>query len=208
MLATALCLYTALLLVELMLTTASRLNSAPAERMLWPCLSTAPRGPPERPQSYASPAHQGIEISRGHALQQAYDERAEEGARETVQPTDNVLLTEHRAKEAALRFLKTAIGRNGLLKTITIDWSDADETASKSYNQEDGTTITIRQVKYLNNVVDQDHRAVKRVTRPMLGVKSFEAAQNTLTGIEPIHMIKKRQLMGKVGQDGLSNQWC
>jgi putative transposase len=50
------------------------------------------------------------------------------------------------------------------------------------------------QVKYLNNVVEQDHRAVKRVTRPMLGFKAFEAAQRTLAGIELMHMIRKRQL--------------
>src|SRR5215475_10266849 len=84
--------------------------------------------------------------------------------------TIDFLLTEHWDKEAALRFLKKAIRRNGLPETITIDANDA---AIKSYNQEYGTTIIIGQVKYLNNVVEQDHRAVKRVTRPMLGFKSF-----------------------------------
>jgi putative transposase len=49
-------------------------------------------------------------------------------------------------------------------------------------------------VRYLNNIVEQDHRAVKRITRPMLGFKSFEAAQSTLAGIELIHMIRKGQL--------------
>ena len=111
--------------------------------------------------------------------------------------TIDFLLTEHRDKEAALRFLKKAIRRNGgVPETITIDGSDANEAAIKSYNQEYGTAIAIRQVKYLNNVVEQDHRAIKRVTRPMLGFKSFEAAQCTLTGVELMHMIKKRQLGG------------
>jgi transposase-like protein len=59
------------------------------------------------------------------------------------------------------------------------------------------TTIELRQVKYLNNIVDQDHRGVKRVTQPMLGFKSFEAAQSTLIGIEPMSMIKKGQLEGE-----------
>jgi transposase-like protein len=59
------------------------------------------------------------------------------------------------------------------------------------YNEAHGTAIAIRQVRYLNNVVEQDHRAVKRITRPMLGFKSFEAAQSTLAGIELIHMIRK-----------------
>ena len=56
------------------------------------------------------------------------------------------------------------------------------------------TAIEIRKIKYLNNIVEQDHRAVKRVTRPMLGFKAFEAAHDTLVGIELMHMIKKRQL--------------
>jgi putative transposase len=63
-----------------------------------------------------------------------------------------------------------------------------------------GTAISIRQVKYLNNVVEQDHRGVKRVTRPTLGFKSFEAAQGTLVGIELMHMIRKRLLEGGAEQ--------
>ena len=98
--------------------------------------------------------------------------------------TIDFLLTEHRDKEAALRFLKKAIRRNGLPEKITIDGSDANEAAIKSYNEAHGTAIIIRQVKYLNNIVEQDHRGVKRVTRPMLGFKAFDAAQDTLVGIE------------------------
>jgi putative transposase len=63
--------------------------------------------------------------------------------------TIDFLLTEHRDKEAALKFLKKAIRRNGLPETITIDGSEANEAAIKSYNEEHGTTISIRQVKYL-----------------------------------------------------------
>jgi putative transposase len=118
--------------------------------------------------------------------------------------TIDFLLTEHRDKEAALRFLKKAIRRNGLPETITIDGSGANEAAIKSYNEAYGTTISIRQVKYLNNIVEQDHRAVKRVTRPMLGFKSFEAAQDTLVGIELMHTIKKRQMIMEAGEEGLT----
>jgi putative transposase len=87
-------------------------------------------------------------------------------------------------------------------ETITIDGSDANEAAIKSYNQEYGTAIAIRQVKYLNNMVEQDHRAVKRVTRPMLGFKSFAAAQDTLVGVELMHMIKKKQMVVEEGEEG------
>ena len=118
--------------------------------------------------------------------------------------TIDFLLTEHRDKEAALQFLKKAICRNGVPEMITIDGSEANEAAIKSYNQEHGTSMVIRQVKYLNNVVEQDHRAVKRVTRPMLGFKSFEAAQCTLVGIELMHMIKKRQGVVEEGSEGLT----
>jgi putative transposase len=118
--------------------------------------------------------------------------------------TIDFLLTEHRDTEAALRFLKKAIRRNGLPEMITIDGSDANEAAIKRYNQEHGTAIAIRQVKYLNNIIEQDHRGVKRVTRPMLGFKSFAAAQDTLVGIELMHMIKKKQMVGEAGDEGLT----
>ena len=118
--------------------------------------------------------------------------------------TIDFLLTEHRDTAAALRFLKKAIRRNGLPETITIDGSDANEAAIKRYNEEHGTHIAIRQVKYLNNIVEQDHRGVKRITRPMLGFKSFEAAQDTLVGIELMHMIKKNQLRVGAGDEGLT----
>ena len=55
--------------------------------------------------------------------------------------------------------------------------------------------IIVRQVKYLNNIVEQDHRAIKRVTRSMLNFKSFRAAQCVLAGIELMHMIRKGQIM-------------
>ena len=53
----------------------------------------------------------------------------------------------------------------------------------------------MRQIKYLNNIVEQDHRAIKRLTRPMLGFKSFWSAAITLAGIEIMHMIRKGQLI-------------
>src|SRR5690349_2783156 len=68
--------------------------------------------------------------------------------------TIDFLLTEQRDTEAALKFLKKAIRRNGLPTTITIDGSDANEAAIKRYNAEHGTAIAIRQVKYLNNIVE------------------------------------------------------
>jgi putative transposase len=93
------------------------------------------------------------------------------------------------------------IGQNDVSETITIDGSEANAAAIRTYNQEHGTTITIRQGKYLNNPVEQDHRLVQRVTRPMLGFKSFDAAQSTLVGIELMHMLRKGQLDDGLAQD-------
>ena len=60
--------------------------------------------------------------------------------------------------------------------------------------------IKIRQSKYLNNVVEQDHRAIKRIVRPMLGFKSFRCARVILGGIELMHMIAKGQMKSDGGR--------
>ena len=56
---------------------------------------------------------------------------------------------------------------------ITIDKSGANRAAIQSMQADSGAPIEMRQSKYLNNIVEQDHRAVKRIVRPMLGFKSF-----------------------------------
>ena len=63
-----------------------------------------------------------------------------------------------------------------------------------------GTTIAIRQVKYRTNILEQDHRGVKRVTRPMLGFKAFAAAPSPVVGIELMHMLRKSQMVGGAEQ--------
>jgi transposase-like protein len=118
--------------------------------------------------------------------------------------TIDFMLTEHRDERAAKRFLTKAIRRHGVPDKITIDGGEANAAAIRSYNQEHGTTIAIRQVKYLNTIVEQDHRAVKRVTRPMLGFKAFDAAQGTLAGVELMHMLKKKQMLLEAREEGLS----
>ena len=122
--------------------------------------------------------------------QWSYLYRAVDKAGQTI----DFLLTEQRDQRAAKRFLTKAIRRHGVPEKITIDGSEANAAAIRSYNAEHGTSIAIRQIKYLNNLIEQDHRGVKRVTRPMLGFKAFEAAQSTLVGIELMHMLRKGQL--------------
>ena len=105
------------------------------------------------------------------------------------------LLTAKRDRKAAPRFLYKAIRYNGTPEKITIDKSGANTAAIESHNTEHKPGIEIRQVKYLNNIVEQDDRAIKRQTRPMLGFKSFWSAAVTLAGIEIMHMIRKGQLL-------------
>ena len=104
------------------------------------------------------------------------------------------LLTPPRDKAAAEAFLRKAIRNQGLPEKITIDQSGSNTAAITHYNKTHKTAIVIRHSKYLNNVVEQDHRAVKRITHPMLGFKSFWAAWCTIAGIEVMHAIRKGQL--------------
>ncbi len=53
---------------------------------------------------------------------------------------------------------------------------------------------TLRRIKCLNNIIEQDHRFIKRKIKPMLGFDSFETAEKTICGIETMHMIKKGQV--------------
>ena len=108
--------------------------------------------------------------------------------------TIDFLLTEQRDEHAATRFLTKAIRRHGGPEKVTIDGSEANAATIRSYNDEHGTAIAIRQVKYLHKIVERDHWAIKRITRPMLGFKFFEATQCTLAGVELMHMIRKDQL--------------
>ncbi len=109
--------------------------------------------------------------------------------------TVDFLLTAKRARRAASRFLRKAVEQCGLPDKITIDQSRADGAAIEDYNRDLSTSIELRQVKYLNNIIEQDHRAIKRLTGPMLGFKSFWSAAITLAGIEIMHMIRKGQLI-------------
>lgn len=107
--------------------------------------------------------------------------------------TIDFLLTAKRDTKAARRFLNKAIGSNGKPSLINIDKSGANTAGIKQFNRDENKRIKIRQCKYLNNIVEQDHRFIKRITRPMLGFKSFWSARATLAEIELWHMLKKGQ---------------
>ena len=110
--------------------------------------------------------------------------------------TIDFVLRAHRDLAAARRFFERAIELHGVPETITIDKSGANTAAIEGICADSGADIQLRQSKYLNNIVEQDHRAIKRLVRPMLGFKSFRCARAIIAGIETMHMIKKGQLDG------------
>ena len=99
------------------------------------------------------------------------------------------LLTSKRDKKAAKRFFNKALRtkNNVIPRVITIDKSGANLVAIKDLKQENNDVLgnlEIRQNKYLNNIVEQDHRFIKRIVRYTLGFKSFNTANRILSGIE------------------------
>ena len=108
--------------------------------------------------------------------------------------TIDFLLCAHRDYAAARRFFERAIDRHGIPEKITIDKSGSNTAAIEGIRADSGIDIELRQSKYLNNLIEQDHRAVKRIVRPMLGFKNFGCARAVIAGIETMHMIKKVQL--------------
>jgi putative transposase len=99
-----------------------------------------------------------------------------------------------RDKAAARCLFERAIDQKSSPETVTIDKSGANLAALNAVDAERETSIKVHQIKYLNNIVEQDHRAIYRPTRPMLGFNDFNCARVILSGIELMHMIKKRQV--------------
>ncbi len=109
--------------------------------------------------------------------------------------TIDFLLSPYRKRRSAHAFLIKAINQNGLPSLINIDKSGANMSGIKVYNKRNWTKIKCWQCKYLNNIVEQDHRFIKWRVGPMLGFKSFESAKRTLAGIELVRMLIKDQLI-------------
>lgn len=122
--------------------------------------------------------------------------------------TIDFLLRAKRDVIAAKAFFRKAFKENGKPDKVTIDKSGSNKAALDSFNKdvEEEEKIEIRQIKYLNNVCEQDHRFIKKRTRPMLGFKNFQSAKATIYGIENIRMIQKGQIIGqKASQFAFSN---
>lgn len=112
--------------------------------------------------------------------------------------TLDFMLSERRNKPAAVKFLARVMEVNGLPRKIVIDKSVANTEGIKDINRMlkrfgCPAPIEMVRIKYLNNMVEQDHRFIKRRVRPMLDFKSFKSAASTIAGIELVNMIRKGQ---------------
>jgi len=116
--------------------------------------------------------------------------------------TIDFMLSEHRDEVAANAFFKQAIDANGFPKKVVMDKSGANYAGLENINlllMLAGLIcfVEILQVTYLNNLIEQDHRFIKKITNPMMRFKTLHSAKATIDGIETAHMIRKRQLSDK-----------
>jgi len=109
--------------------------------------------------------------------------------------TIDFMLSRNRDEHSAKRFFTKAIGYSENPGKVTIDKSSSNNAALNSINRNlfSSTKIEIRQIKYLNNIIEQDHRFIKKIIKPMMGFKAFHSANATLLGIELHHMLRKGQ---------------
>ena len=112
--------------------------------------------------------------------------------------TIDFMLSAKRNRKAAKRFFKKALSsdHNQIPRVITVDKNPAYPPAINELKNDKilPQNVGIRQIKYLNNIIEQDHRSIKRIINPMLGFQSFQSANKTLKGIEAMNMIKKGQV--------------
>ncbi|MCP4989202.1 MAG: IS6 family transposase [Colwellia sp.] len=116
--------------------------------------------------------------------------------------TVDCYFSKKRDKKAAIKFFMKSIKSSRKPIKINIDKSGSNNAALKDINKglRKSQRIEIRQCKYLNNIVEQDHRFIKKITKPTLGFKSYHSAAATLDGIELHHMLRKNQIKNSANQ--------
>tara|TARA_R110002072_G_scaffold222478_4_gene379421 strand:- start:447 stop:1145 length:699 start_codon:yes stop_codon:yes gene_type:complete len=112
--------------------------------------------------------------------------------------TIEFMVSRKRDRSAAKAFFRKAFQHNRIPYRINVDKSGSNKAALDHFNKPGRITgkrkFIISQSKYLNNIVEQDHRHIKRITSPMGGFRKMHTASRTLAGIELMNMIKKKQL--------------
>ncbi|MBD3884719.1 IS6 family transposase [Phormidium tenue FACHB-886] len=122
--------------------------------------------------------------------------------------TLDFMLSATRDGKAAARFFRKVLKAQHTQapRVINVDKNAAYPVAMETLKGDKtlAEATELRQVKYLNNRVEQDHRTIKRITRPMMGLKTFNSARRTLRGIEAMNMIRKGQVKGIEQRDSVS----
>jgi putative transposase len=113
--------------------------------------------------------------------------------------TLDFMLAARRYMAATRRFFRRAITTKGAPDRLVIDKSDTNLVSLQAVNMilkfaGGGRAVGIRQVKYLNNILEQDHRFIKRITGPMMGFMDFHSAAASIISIEMAHLIRKGQV--------------
>ncbi len=120
-------------------------------------------------------------------------------------PGIDFLLSAKRDKQAAKRFFRQALGRNNTRnpREIVTDRLKSYPGALRELKREGelGRFTRHRRGRWLNNLVEQDHRRIKRRVRPMLGFKRFVTARRTLAGVEAMAMLTKGQVRAVPAND-------
>jgi transposase, IS6 family len=118
------------------------------------------------------------------------------------------MLSAKRDGKAAARFFRKVLKgqHNQVPRVITLDKNAAYPTAMEALKAEETIEqeTELRQSKYLNNIIEQDHRNIKRIVKPMMGVKTFNSARRTLSAIEAMNMIRKGQVKGSKQGESVS----
>jgi transposase-like protein len=122
--------------------------------------------------------------------------------------TLDFMLSAKRDGKAAARFFRNVLKAQHTQapRVITVDKNAAYPVAIETLKADEtiATETQLRQSKYLNNVIEQDHTNIKRIVKPMIGFKSFNTARRTLSGIEAMNMIRKGQVKGIDKRDSAS----
>jgi transposase-like protein len=108
------------------------------------------------------------------------------------------MLSKQRDKKAAKKFFKKVLGNSHCKapKSITTDKNAAYPLAIAELHKENRLPENCRhrQIKYLNNIQEQDHRFIKRLVKNNQWLQSFQTANKTLAGYEAMHMLRKGQV--------------
>ncbi len=153
----------------------------------------------KRFRSHLRPTNDSWQVDETYILvkgKQTYLYRAVDSQGNTL----DFLLTAKREAKAAKRFLRQTLKavHTSTPRVITVDKNPAYPKAIKELiaAKKLPQIVKLRQSKYLNNIVEQDHRAIKRLVKPGMGFGSFNTARRTIRGYEIMNMVRKGQVLG------------